>query len=71
MKNGEYIAERKLQGINKDGENINIHVGIGIPYEDKDNNAWACPVRIEGLYNKLADQHGIDSWQALRLSQSL
>ena len=71
MKNGQYIAERKFLGVDVNGDNINITVGIGIPYESKEYNSWACPVKIEGLYNKLADQHGIDSWQAVRLSQKL
>lgn len=71
MKNKEYIAERKFRGIKKDGAEIDITVGIGIPYEDEKYNSWACPVKLDGLYSELADQHGIDSWQALRLAQKL
>jgi len=67
----DYIAERKLQGVDKDGKRLNIVVGIGVPYEDKTKDSWACPVIIDGLYKSLADQHGIDSWQAIRLSQKL
>ena len=69
MKNGQYIAEREFLGVNPNGENINIAIGIGIPYKSKEYNSWACPVKIEGLYTKLSDIHGIDSWQAVRLSQ--
>lgn len=71
MKNGNYIAERKFRGVNEKGENINITVAIGLPYESKEYKSWAYPVKIEGLYKELADQHGIDSWQAVRLSQKL
>jgi hypothetical protein len=71
MADREYISFRNLHGIKKDGAHIDIVVGLGIPYEDKQHNAWACPVKMEGLYTELADQHGIDSWQALRLSQKL
>ncbi|MDH5178050.1 MAG: hypothetical protein OEZ39_16220 [Gammaproteobacteria bacterium] len=67
----EYIAERRLQGIDNKGRQIDIVVGIGAPYEDKNMESWACPVKIEGLHRSLADQHGIDAWQAIRLSQKL
>lgn len=67
----KYISQRTLKGIKPSGEEINIVVAVGIPYPDEKYDSWACPVKIEGLHEKLADQHGIDSWQALRLAQKL
>lgn len=67
----EFIAERKLQGVDKNGQQLDIVVGIGTPYKDKNIGSWACPLKIEGLHKSLTDQHGIDSWQAIRLSQKL
>jgi hypothetical protein len=69
MKKKEYVAERKLVGINVDGERIGITVAVGVPYKDDKYDSWACPLKVEGLFNQLSDQHGIDSWQAFRLSQ--
>lgn len=71
MRQQEYVSERKLSAIGGDGEKIEITVAIGVPYKDDKYNSWACPVKAEGLFNRLADQHGIDSWQAFRLSQKL
>ena len=70
MKQKEYVAERKLIGIRSDGERIKISIGIGVPYKDEKFNSWACPLKCEGLFDRLSDQHGIDSWQAIRLSQN-
>lgn len=65
------IFERQMVGIDRSGNKINIRARIGLPYPSKEFNSWACPVAVDGLYENLADQHGVDSWQAVRLSQKL
>ena len=69
MKQMDYVAERKLVGIRSDGERIEITISIGVPYKDERYESWACPLKVDGLLDQLLDQHGIDSWQAIRLSQ--
>lgn len=64
------IAERALFWIKPNGERVSVTLRIGKPYRASDVD-WACPVAAEGLYDKLADIHGIDSFQALMLAQGL
>ena len=52
------------------GDRFSIIVRIGEPYRVNEVS-WACPVAVEGVDKKLADMHGIDSWQALLLAISL
>jgi hypothetical protein len=52
------------------GESFRIRVYVGEPYRVNDVS-WACPVAVEGVHEKLADMHGIDSWQALLLAVEL
>jgi hypothetical protein len=66
----EIVAERKLTCINREGHRFNVIIRIGKPYLITDLD-WACPVEAEGLYKTLADQHGVDSIQALLLSIKL
>ena len=67
---GSYIATRDLAGANSTRGSFTIRVSIGQPY-CIDTDEWACPVSLEGLYSSLRDQHGVDSFQALMLAQSL
>ena len=60
----EIIAERDLIGINPDGSRFTIMLKIGKPYTI-DNSEWACPVGAIGLYKRLRDIQGSDSFQAL------
>jgi len=66
----EVIAERQLMCEMPGRERTEVTLRIGKPYQSSDVD-WACPVALEGLYTTLADQHGIDSFQALMLAQSL
>ena len=66
----EAIAERNLVYERPNGEQISVSLRVGRPYKSS-NVDWACPVALDGLYERLADQHGIDSFQALMLSQRL
>lgn len=60
----EIIAERDLIGINPGGSRFTIMLKIGKPYA-VENLEWACPVGAIGLYQRLRDIHGSDSFQAL------
>jgi hypothetical protein len=64
------IAERTLICLKSSGERLSITIRIGKPYQDSDVS-WACPVEAAGLYQRLADVHGIDSFQALMLAVGL
>src|SRR4029079_4440595 len=64
------IATRRLMGISPEKGQLEIEIRIGQPYRASDVD-WACPVAVDGLYAGLADQHGVDSFQALMLAQSL
>jgi Domain of unknown function (DUF6968) len=66
----EFIAEREMKAIAPDGKQFTITARIGRPYKITEEE-WACPVALDGLYGSLADQHGVDSWQALKLAYSL
>ncbi|MFZ0929652.1 MAG: hypothetical protein WAN11_13690 [Syntrophobacteraceae bacterium] len=49
---------------------MTVTLRLGKPYKSSDVD-WACPVALDGIYKRLADQHGIDSFKALMLAQSL
>ena len=66
----EFIAKRDIKAIAPDGRQFTITAHIGRPYKITDDE-WACPIALDGLYGPLADQHGIDSWQALKLACAL
>ena len=57
-------------GISPEKNQVEIVIRIGLPYRASDVD-WACPVAIDGLFVSLADQRGVDSFQALMLAQSL
>lgn len=64
------IASRQLLGINASGEEIEIKLGLGTPYQVNDV-AWACPVEALGLQTNLPDIQGIDAFQAIMLAIGL
>jgi hypothetical protein len=64
------IAQRRICASHPGRGEFEIDVQIGRPYEVSPDE-WACPVQLVGLYSKLADQHGVDSFQALMLAQHL
>ena len=66
----EVVAETQLVCERSSGERIVITLRLGKPYKSSEVD-WACSVEIEGLYPNLADQYGIDSFQALMLAQTL
>jgi hypothetical protein len=49
---------------------LSIEIEIGTPYQ-QEPDVWRCPVALNGLYDRLAEAAGIDSFQALCLAISL
>jgi hypothetical protein len=66
----DLVASRRFRARRPNGERFNIEMGIGRPVRCSDSE-WKCAVVLRGLYEHLADQHGVDSWQALVLAQNL
>jgi len=64
------IASRSFRASHPSRGTFTIVLGIAAPIPLPDGD-WSCESRLDGLYKKLAPQHGIDSWQALMLSQNL
>src|SRR4051794_24140849 len=64
------VASRNLVGVHPSKGEVALRVVIGLPNQIE-TDEWACPVAVEGLYEKLRDQHGADSFQALMLAQNL
>jgi len=64
------IASRKLLAIDKKGQEIEVTIAVGEPYEISETE-WACPASLEGLDGRFPDMHGVDSWQALQLAHQI
>ena len=61
------IATVSIDAVAPEGEAFTIAVEIGAPYHC-DTGEWACPVALGGLYERLVDIKGDDSFQALCLA---
>jgi hypothetical protein len=66
----EIMLQAPIDYVAPTGERFTALVEIGRPYKIQ-NGPWACPVKIQGLYDNLADIRGEDSLQALCLATSL
>ncbi|MEP7314306.1 MAG: hypothetical protein ABI859_17105 [Pseudomonadota bacterium] len=64
------VASRLLTVVDSTRGEFSVRLVIGQPYRVAENE-WACPVALEGLYEHLWDQHGLDSFQALMVAQNL
>ncbi len=64
------IASRKLWAECPTRGGFEVTLQLGAPYRASAVD-WACPVAVLGLHRSLADQHGVDSWQAVIHAQSL
>jgi len=53
------IATQTVLAIDPKGREFVLTLGVGQPYAIS-SDEWACPVCMNGLFEKLADQHGID-----------
>jgi hypothetical protein len=72
MKN--VVVYQKLIGVSADGQEQEIEIKIGLPYQIPHEDSleeWACPVSLSPLYKRLHDAHGADPLQALCLAISL
>ena len=68
----EVVGKTTLYGKRPGEAPFEITVEIGMPYKVGDDpESWACPVSIVPLHKRLADQHGVDSLQALGLTMRL
>jgi len=63
-------ASRKLWAECSKRGAFELEVQLGVPYQVSDSE-WACAVGLPGLYERLRDMHGVDSWQALMLARRL
>jgi uncharacterized protein DUF6968 len=70
MESQSVIASRKVLAVDSGGHEAVVTIAIGVPYE-VEPELWACPVLMEGMHERLVDQHGIDSWQAMQLAYQL
>lgn len=61
------IAETKVIVRGPNGEDKHVHIVIGCPYRISEEEA-ACPVSMDGLYAKISDIHGSDTFHALTLA---
>lgn len=65
----EAVAQLRLTGVGRDGEQFPLLVQIGRPYlSGNDPESWSCPVSVEPLYSDLADMMGVDALHALVLA---
>jgi hypothetical protein len=63
------LVQRRLKiRVPSSGEERDIVIEIGQPYRVGSDEDAACPVAIRGLFERLADIHGIDAMDALRLA---
>ncbi len=63
----ETIANTTIRMISPNGEAKGIDVQIGKPYVISNGEA-ACRIAINGLYSKIPDLHGVDTFQAVALA---
>lgn len=70
LEKANIVAEREIICERANGERVRVTLRIGKPYRVSDGD-WACPVEAVGLFERLTDIYGVDSFQALFLAQSL
>ena len=64
------MASLRLDAEAHHGARFPITVEIGAPYQCE-TGEWACPVALVGLYERLSDARGHDSFRALCMAASL
>ncbi|HEY3814159.1 MAG TPA: hypothetical protein VGL66_13120 [Caulobacteraceae bacterium] len=68
------VASISIDAVSPEGETFVVELAVGMPYQCE-TGEWACPVALGGLYDRLSDIRGEDSFQALclaiRLAQDL
>jgi hypothetical protein len=68
MNQSQVLVERRLRMKKRDGSEEDLVIQIGHPYEVQSDGDAACPVEMRGLVDRVADIHGIDRLDALRLA---
>jgi hypothetical protein len=63
------IASCNLVAVDPSRGEFAVRLAIGQPYRCAEND-WACAIALDGLFEYLWDQHGVDSFQALMAAQS-
>jgi hypothetical protein len=64
------VASLVIDAVSSDGKAFVIELEIGTPYQ-RETGEWACPVALRGLYERLAEARGVDSFQSLCMAISL
>ena len=64
------VASISIGAISPKSEAFTIELEIGTPYQCEPGE-WACPVALTGLYDRLAEARGVESFQALCMAISL
>jgi hypothetical protein len=66
------LVERRLKiRVPQSGKEQDLVIRIGKPYRTGNEGDAACPVFVGGLFGRLADVHGVDEMDALRLAIEL
>jgi hypothetical protein len=66
------LVERRLKiRFPSSGEERDLLIQIGKPYNTGNEEDAACPVVMDGLFGRLADIHGVDAMDAIRLAIKL
>lgn len=74
MTERETIARTEFIAVRPSGERIHAAIEIGKPYSVTYENGVTggrCPVAMPGLFTRLADIEGVDTFQALLLAVQL
>jgi hypothetical protein len=64
------VARTSIDAISPEGGAFTIDLEVGTPYQ-RETGEWACPVALHGLYDRLAEACGENSFQALCMAISL
>jgi len=64
------VASISIDAVSPEGEVFVIELEVGTPYHCE-TGEWACPISLRGLYDRLRDMRGEDSFQALCMAVSL
>lgn len=66
------LIERRLRIRSRaNGEERDLIIQVGQPQRIGNEDDAACPVAIHGLFGRLADIHGVDAMDAVRLAIEL
>ena len=67
MPNDHSNAICTVLAVDADGREFELTLAVGRAYRVNEVQ-WSCPVSMTGLYERLVDIAGVDSWQATQLA---